>query len=225
MRKLLCISAAVLLFGCSKEINNVSVNTASTSEIKNAASNTYLPLTKGTYWNYKIKMDDESPDSSKLTVLGIQKKINGKNYQTVKSVRDNSIDTLYYTQDGHNYYIYTNNGMSDGDNVNMEILFLKDNAHAGTTWNVASGSANGFKLKCFGKIIETNATVKVGDTTYTHVIHSYVEIRKPLLFTYVTVDKQDFYTAQNVGIIKNISTVLLPKSSTTTTGITGYKIK
>ncbi len=226
MKKIFFVSAIILLFGCSKEINSGAANNSSTYSIENAsvATSTYLPLTKGTFWKYNIKTEDENIETSKLTVLGIEKKINSKNYQKVKSVMDDETDTLYYAQDNQDYYLYTNTGTSDDEKISLEILFLKDNASVGTTWNTAAGTADGFKLKCFGKIIAKNITLTVGGTTYTNVIHTYIEIRKPFLFTYIVVNKQDFYTAKNIGIIKNVSNILLPSSSKTTTNITDYKI-
>ena len=68
-------------------------------------------------------------------------------------------------------------------------------------------------------------TIKVNGTTYNDVIHSYIELRKKVLFFYIVVAKQDYYVAKNIGIIKNISTQLLPDKSTTTTTITDYLIK
>jgi hypothetical protein len=225
MRKTFFIPVLVLAFGCTKEINSDAVH-VNNSDIQTASAvYTYLPLTKGTYWMYKIKTDTKIPEASKVKVLGIEKKINGKNYQTVKSVTDESTDTLYYAQQQHDYYLYTNTGTSDADKISMEILFLKDDASVGTSWLEPAGKANGFNLKCYGKIIEKNATITVGDSTYKHVIHSYVEIRKPLLFTYVVVNRQDFYSAKNIGIVKNVSDILLPDKSTTTTKISGYIIK
>jgi hypothetical protein len=226
MRKTLFITIAILIFGCTKEINSGSVNTGSISNIQNvSATDTYLPLKKGTFWTYNIQTDAEKPETSTLKVLDLQKKINDKNYKAVKSTMGKKKDTLYYAQDQHDYYLYTYSGTSDGDNVNMELLFLKDNASVGESWLLPAGTANGFNLKCYGKIIEKDATITVGDVTYDHVIHSYVEIRKPLFFTYIVVNRQDFYTAKNIGIIKNVSDILLPDKTSTTTKITGYKIK
>lgn len=226
MRKTLLVSSVILLFGCTKEINSGSLNAGNTSNILNTAltTDTYLPLTKGTYWMYTIKTDTKIPETSKVKVLGIEKTINGKNYQTVKSATDESTDTLYYAQQQHDYYIYTNTGTSDADKISMEILFLKDDVPVGKSWVAPAGKANGFNLRCYGKILETDATIIVGGVTYKHVIHSYVEIRKPLLFTYVVVNRQDFYTAENIGIVKNVSDILLPDKSTTITHTTGYQI-
>jgi hypothetical protein len=225
MRKTLFISIAILVFGCTKEISSDSINTGSINNIQNAtATATYLPLTNGSFWTYNIQTDEDKPETSTLTVLGIRKKINDKNYKAVKSVIGKHKDTLYYARDQHNYYLYTNTRTSNADNINLEILFLKDNASVGESWLRPAGKANGFNLECFGKIIEKEATITVGGVTYDHVIHSYVEIREPLFFTYIVVNKQHFYTAKNIGIIKNLSDILLPDKSTTTTKISGYKI-
>lgn len=224
MRKALFISLVILLAGCTKEIKSVSVNAGSINKLQTAAD-TYLPLTKYTYWKYSIKTDSKDPETSKLTVLGLQKSINSKNYQTVKSVMGKNADTLFYAKNQHDYYLYTNTGTSDADNVDMEILFLKDDASVGDTWLLPAGSAGGFALKCYGKILEKDMNITVAGTTYNHVIHSYVEIRKPFFFTYIVVNKQDFYTAKNIGIVKNVSNILLPTSSTSITNITDYKIK
>lgn len=226
MRKAFFISFTILVIGCNKEINSGSVNSGSINQAQTGSliADTYLPLTKGTYWKYNIKTDSKNPETSKLTVLNLPKKINAKNYQAVKSVINNKADTLYYAQDQHDYYLYTNTGTSDADKINLEILFLKDNASVGDTWLLPAGTANGFNLKCYGKIIETDASVTAGGATYNHVIHSYVEIRKPFFFTYIVANRQDFYTAKNIGIVKNVSDILFPASSTTITNITDYKI-
>ena len=127
MRKIFSVSIFILILSCKKEITSHSLNAESKYDVKSISnSDTYLPLTKGSYWKYHVKTDDETPDMSKLTVLGITKKINSKNYQSIKSVKDGETDTLYYAHDNHDYYIYTNSGTSSTDKISMEILFLKD---------------------------------------------------------------------------------------------------
>lgn len=225
MRTLISISFIILMFSCTKEITSDSLNASSSDNAQTALTNTYLPLTKGTFWKYQIKTDNKPAETSRLTVLGIQKKINNKNYQTIQSVTGKDKDTVYYARDNHNYYVYTNEGLADDDEIKLEILFLKDNASVGDTWNESAGTANGFSLNCYGKIINTNTTVVFADTTYKNVIHSYIEIRKPFFFTYIVVNRQDFYTAKGIGIIKNTSDILLPTKSTTLTNVTSYSIK
>lgn len=227
MRNVLLAFCIILFFGCRKETNSVPMNAGGTNQLlAKASQDTYLPLTKNTHWKYTVKTDSKKQQISKLTVSGQHKAFNSKNYTVVNSVMDGKdAADLYYAQDLHDYYLYTNSGTSDDQTLNMEILFLKDNAAVGDTWLVPAGTANGFSLNCYGKIIDNNATITVSGKQYKHVIHSYIEIRKPFLFSYIVVNKQDFYTAENIGIVQNVSNVLLPSSSVTTTNITGCHIE
>lgn len=223
MRKIISIPIIILMFSCTKETISNALNSINSSNATVSNNDTYLPLNKGNYWQYQIKTDDESAEISKLTVLGIQKKINAKIYQTIQSKTDNNKDTVYYAQDKHNYFVYTNKGTAADDKISMEILFLKDNASIGDTWLETAGTANGFKLRCYGKVINDDETINCSGTTYKHVMHTYIEIRKPLLFTYIVVNRQDFYTAKGIGIIKNRSDILLPANSSTLTNVINYQ--
>ena len=225
MRKLFLATFIISITACTKEINSDSLPVNANSVQSNAiAADTYLPLTTGTFWKYKINTETGS-DASTLTVLNMQKKFNGKNYTAIKAVTNQKPDTVYYNQTQHNYYLYSNEGNDDASNMHVELLFLKDDVNAGSSWTASAGSANGVSLQCYGKIIEKNMTLTIGDTAYKNVIHSYVEIRKPVFFFYIVVDKQNFYVAKNVGIIKNASMQLLPETSSSTTSILDYKIK
>jgi len=132
---------------------------------------------------------------------------------------------MYYNQSGHRYYLFTNKSTDDANAIKLEILFLKDDVAKGATWSEDAGSANGTSLNCYGKVLEKNMDIKVEGVTYNNVIHSYIELRKKIFFFYITVAKQDYYVAKNIGIIKNISTQLLPDNSTTSSTITDYLIK
>jgi hypothetical protein len=182
-------------------------------------------LKKGTYWKYNNETDSKPIDESTLTVLNLTKTFNGKTYTAVKLEKNKKPDTVYYNQTGHSYYLFTNESTDDANAVKLEVLFLKDNVPNGATWSENAGSASGTTLNCSVKILKKNMTIKVNGTTYNDVIHSYVELRKKVLFFYIVVAKQDYYVAKNIGIIKNISTQLLPDKSTTTTTITDYLIK
>ncbi|MFT4156021.1 hypothetical protein [Parafilimonas sp.] len=225
MKRMLLISL-ILIAGCSKEINTTTAVSVSDNTVSDAtaATNTYLPLTTGTNWYYTNKTGSVT-EESKLTVLNLKKTFNGKAYTAVNTVKDGKKDTIYYNQTAHNYYIYTNEETGESDAVKLEILFLNDNLDAGKTWRQSAGTASGVKLNCYGKIVQKNMTLTVNGETYGNVIHSYVEIRKPFLFTYIVVYTQDYYVAKNIGIIKNISRQVLPSGSATTTGITSYSIK
>jgi len=228
MRKLIYLNALLLILigGCTKEVTTDLATSINSNEESNAAAaDTYLPLKNGTYWKYNNETDAKALDESKLTVLNFTKTFIGKTYKAVKIEKDKRPDTVYYNQTGHSYYLFTNESTQDANTMKLEILFLKDNVSNGATWSEDAGFANGTALNCYGKILEKNMTIKVEGETYDNVIHSYVELRKKILFFYITVAKQDYYVAKNIGIIKNISTQLLPDKSTTTTTITDYLIK
>src|SRR5205809_71797 len=222
MKRTSLLLFAIAVFGCTKEITTEATKTETSSSEQNStvATDTYLPLTTGTFWKYNVINSSGNAQPTTQTVLAKQKSIKGKTYHAVKSVSPNNTDTLYYSQTQHDYYAYTPSGTSG-----LEVLFLKDNASAGTTWSTTAGTAGGKTVKCFGKIVATNTTIKVGNTTYKNVIHSTVDIREPVLFSDVTVNTQDFYVAKNIGIVKNISTNKVPSKSVITTNIVGYSIK
>ncbi len=224
MRKLL-LAVSIFIAGCSKEINTKPV-IAADNEISSvtATTETYLPLTTGTAWSYTNTTNGVG-DQSKLTVLNRKRTFNGKSYTAVNTYKDRKNDTIYYNQTSHKYYIYTKEETGDADAVDLEILFLDDNLAVGKTWQQKAGSANGVKLKCYGKIMQKNISLKVNGTTYNNVIHSYVEVRKPVTFFYIVVYKQDYYVAKGIGIIKNASRQILPAGPTTTTNIDSYTIK
>ncbi len=224
MRKLLLCCFIISIVGCAKEINSNPANA-----IRNGAQNnavvvdTYLPLTKGTIWNYTNETNSKVK-KSKLTVTRSKRTINGKNYTAIKSVTKGVPDTIYYNHTGHDYYLYTKQGSSDADAVNLEILFLKDDAAAGTTWSQPAGSGNGVSLSCSGKIMETGISLTVSGVTYTDVIHTYIEVKTTGFFS-IVVYKQDYYVAKNIGVIKNLSTQVVPSGPTTTTELASYTIQ
>jgi len=225
MRKLIIPVFLFLMAGCTKEVEyNYNQATASNMEESKAAA-TYLPLKTGTYWKYTNQTDSNDPQTSTLSVLNLKKNYKGKTYTAVKTVRGRSEDTIYYSKTGHSYYIYTNESTPDASDMNLEILYLKDNAGANATWSASAGTAAGTSLTYYGKIIEKNMSIKVNGVTYDNVIHTYIEIRKPILFFYIVVAKQHYYIAKNIGIIKNVSEQELPSKSATTTTITDYTIK
>jgi len=228
MRKLIYLNTLliILIAGCTKEVTtDMATSVNSNNESNATTADTYLPLKRGTYWKYYNETDTKTIDESKLTVLNLTKNFNSKTYKAVKIEKDKRPDTVYYNQTGHSYYLFTNESTDDANTIKLEVLFLKDNVTKGTTWSENAGFANGTALNCYGKILDKNMTIKVEGNTYDNVIHSYVELRKKVLFFYITVAKQDYYVAKNIGIIKNISTQLLPDKSTTTTTITDYLIK
>ncbi len=225
MKKYAFFILALSVLGCSKDVNSdLKNNSVNASEQSNSvAADTYLPLTAGTYWDYNVVKDKSSAKPSTFTVLNYKKNINGKPYTGVKTVSEQTTDTVFYNQTQTNYYIARYQSTAANAGAQIEFEFLKD-APVGTKWS-QSISAGGTSLKLAGKILQRDITLTVGGTTYKNVIHSYIEIKKQILFTGIVISKQDFYVAKNIGIVKNVSSVVFPSSSTATTSIKDYKVK
>jgi len=224
---LLFILAASIV-GCQKEMNSDLTNeTLTTGEESNSvAVDTYLPLTAGTYWDYFVTNDKGTTKPSKFTVLNYKKNIVGKLYTGVRTVTDGDVskaDTTFYNQTGNAYYIARAQQIDKGVSDQIEFIFLKD-APVGTKWSETI-KAGGQTLKMTGKVTKRDLTVTVGGKTYKNVIQSNIEIKKQILFTGITLSKQEFYVAKNIGIIKNESKVVFPTTSTITTAIKDYVIK
>jgi hypothetical protein len=218
--------ALISTIGCKKEVSSDRI-TATDNEQSNAeaATSTYLPLTAGTYWVYNNQSGDKVKQS-KLTVLNLKKTINFKAYTAVKTVQENNTDTSYYNQTLHNYYLFAGNDATGDKAVGIEILFLKDDVSVGTSWKIDAGTVQGNVLTCRGKILQKNISITVNGKTYNNVIHSYVEINKRVLLLNITLLKQDYYVAPNIGIIKTVSKQAInPSSKPITTSLTNYNIK
>jgi hypothetical protein len=65
----------------------------------------------------------------------------------------------------------------------------------------------------------------INGVEYTDIIHTQVDVQVKILFAYASAVVQDFYFAQGVGIVKNITNQKLGDVSVTTTEITGYHIQ
>lgn len=217
--------ALISTIGCKKEVSSDRITATDEQSNAEAATSTYLPLTAGTYWVYN-NQSGSNVKQSRLTVLGLKKTINNKVFTAVKTVQEDVTDTSYYNQTQHDYYLYAGNNATGNKAVGLQILFLQDDAPVGKSWQLTAGSVQGNVLTCFGKILQKNISLTVNGKTYNNVIHSYVEIRKRVLLLNITLAKQDYYVAPNIGIIKTVSKQAINSSSKPiTTSLTSYNIK
>ncbi len=224
------ITLLVLLVNCKKEITPASTqNVTNNIEIPFNKTNTgtYLPLTKNTHWTYDITSTTSSQvQSSLLTVLGLQKTINNKNYETIKIIKGRETDTVYYAKTNNQYYLYTNSGTQADQKIKLEILFLYDDQPVGYQWQKDAGYVNGMAARCIGKITEKNILFTVKGQAYKDVIHTTVQIQAQIFFGfYITVSTQDFHVAKDIGIVTNTTKVSFGDASSTTSKLTNYKIK
>ena len=214
---LLCI-----LISCEKQVDQVpSDNGTSGNKANITLRETYLPLTKGTYWKYNVASGSVK-DPSIVRVLGLQKIIRGKTYEKVQVVKDSERDTIFYNQTNDKYYMYTNSSGS-GETVDLELLFLYDDQPVNFEWQGTAGSTDGLPARYTGQILQRDISLTVNGTTYRHVIHTRVQVQVRILF-YVTASIEDFYVAEGIGIITNISSVKLGDPSVTVSNITDYRV-
>src|SRR4051794_28516864 len=107
----------VLLCSCQKEIDSYTDTPPVTDSV--TTKDSYMPLTKGTYWIYKDSSFSNTFDT--LTVLGEDTVINAITYTKVHAVGAIQQDDVFYAVKDHNYYVNAN-----ANDVNVTMLVLND---------------------------------------------------------------------------------------------------
>jgi len=72
--------------------------------------------------------------------------------------------------------MYTNQG-GDANSVSLEMLFLKDNVDAGTTWTTTGSKLNGLDAKCITTVKEKGISMTINGVEYTDIIHTQVDVQ------------------------------------------------
>jgi hypothetical protein len=169
----------------------------------------YFPLTANSWWSY----DEVSLSDTIYNVVIGTKLYNGNTYTEVQgNYAGFPEDTLHYRKSGNNYFQW---GWSDGysaqfafDNPQLvDINFLRENAATGTTWSSAeySGTNGGTatNLQYDFKIENANTSITVNGKNYTNVI--YVSVTAKIKITplpYTAFERNDFYYAKGIGLVK-----------------------
>jgi len=224
MKKLIGYALLFTIAGCSKDVTTDRLMANNTSEAVNAASVTYLPLTKGNYWKYSVVTQSGGVSTTENftdKVLGKKSSINGKSYTTTTLSSTTTTDTVYYSQQKHDYYQYSNLNINSIGAVPAEILFLRDNEPKGTTWSAPAGSILGLPATGNGTIIKKNYSLQVHGQTYDNVIHTQVSLSVLFVGNIGTID---YYVSQGVGIIKMVTNVTYGTPYTSTSSITKYQV-
>ena len=179
--------------------------------VSSTTSNTYQPLTNGSYWKYLST--GLAMGTTEMTVTATTKTFNGKKFQliTVKS-NLNTAPVGYYYADNH---VYTLRQETGGYGY-LQFTYLKDNLAVNATWkeNVTdNGTLNGVPAQMTGKIIAKAINKTVAGKTYKDVIHTNVQLQYALYSsTYETFGNYDYYIAKGIGIIEIDSDLLGSKS-------------
>lgn len=175
----------------------------------------YFPLTANSWWTYNS--DYVTAPDSLFKKATIQTSKAGNTYRrfdlgagpTGVSVGDST----FYRKSGNDYYQYINidtfSSFFFDVMQNGEILFLKENAPAGTTWtsSVYSGNSGGIptQLKYSFTITSTTLSITVNGVTYNNVIQVDWKSQENVNGAgYVDQVLYKSYYAQGIGLIKYI---------------------
>ncbi|HSN10317.1 MAG TPA: hypothetical protein VLS85_14855, partial [Hanamia sp.] len=113
---------------------------------------------------------------------------------------------------GHDYYQYDSIPVSGG--INIERLYLKDDASVGTTWSqdfslTIPGVPLPVPLKINNKIVEKGITRTENGTSYSNVIHVSTTLSSSLIPSSAFSSNIDSYYAPKYGLIENTSVIQL----------------
>jgi len=201
MKTVVYVLAATLIFSACNKNNSDS----------SASTDVYLNTTQGSSWSYTQTDESGTNPPSNYTVTSSSKDttINSRKYH----VYDYSYGgSEYLGVDAHDYYQYDSIPVSGG--INIERLFLKDNASAGTTWNqdfslTIPGVPLPVPLTVSNRIAEKGIDKTVNGTTYSNVIHVSTSLSSGLIPSSSFSSSIDSYYAPKYGLIENTTVIHL----------------
>lgn len=194
------VVSALLFFSCSKSDDNPAPEV-----IK------YMSYTSGSKWVYDVITNPGTPGSTSVvdtvTCTATDTTVeagtaNQRIYRIMKHSNGNTSD--YYNITGNDYYQFQTLPLN---NLQIQNLYLKDNAGVGTSWSqTLSVTVPGFPtpipITVTNSITEKNITKTVNGTIYNNVINVKTEITSAGLPAGTIVTDIKSYYAPNVGLIE-----------------------
>ncbi len=181
----------------------------------------YFPTTTNSTWSNMY--EGPSGDTSYQLSNGKSLLVNGFTYsEFFYSDSKYGDDTFYFRKSNPvaNYYQYFKSTPTFDNQVPFEILFLKDNVAAGTTWTAGTvtGTSSGtsIKLQFNGTLLEKVASVSVAGKTYRDII----KVRMSVLASIgglplVENSRIERWFAKGIGVIKELQYDAPPFTQTT----------
>ena len=219
----LLFAAALFFTACSKKNSNQTPTT----------SNAYINTNAGSTWNYhETDSSGATPSNSDYTVTSTSQDstINGRKYHVYNySYGGNQ----YLSHSGTEYYQYDSIPVSGG--VNIERLYLKDNAAVGASWSqnftlTVPNVPLPVPITLTSKVVETGISKTINGNNYTNVTHVSSSISSSLIPSSSFSSSLDGYYAPNYGMIQS-STVIslnylgLTENVNITSSLTGASLK
>ena len=182
------------------------------SDDSTPATDKYMSITSASTWQLRL-VDNMASTSTNYTVTSTNRdsSIAGKAYHVFTN--SNSGINEYYFISGTDYYTFRTLGLTVG-NAQVETVYLKDNASAGTVWNqtinlTVPGIPIPVPVTFTYTLAEKGISRTVNNIAYTNVIHVTTAISSSLIpAANLTTDIQSYY-APKFGLIENTNKINL----------------
>ena len=170
----------------------------------------YVNTSAGSSWSYhQTKLSTNTSTDYTITSTPNDTTINSRKYHVYNySYGGNE----YMAVDGHDYYQYDSIPITGG--INIERLYLKDNASIGDTWKQDfSVTVPGFPLSVpltvQNKVVEKGISRTVNNKSFSNVIHVSTTLSSSQIPSSALTSSIDSYYAPNYGLIENTSVIQL----------------
>jgi len=196
----LLLAATVVFSACKKNNSSASIST-----------DVYISTSAGSSWSYlQTDLTNTNPPSNyTVTSTSNDTTINSRKYHVYNYSYGGS---EYLGVTGNDYYQYDSIPISGG--INIERLYLKDNASTGATWNqnfslTIPGVPLPVPLTVSNKIVEKGIDKTENGTTYSNVIHVSTTLSSALIPSSSLNSSIDSYYAPKYGLIENTTVIQL----------------
>ena len=176
------------------------------------STETYINTNAGSTWTYRqtdIANNNSSSDYT-ITSTANDTTIESRKYHVYTYSYGGS---KYLGMDGHEYYQYDSIPITGG--VNIQRLYLKDNAAKDDTWkqdfnlNIQELPGTTIQLTVQNKVEEKGITKTVNGKDYSNVYHVSTSLSSSAIPSTALVSSIDSYYAPGYGLIENTTTVEL----------------
>ena len=178
----------------------------------NPSNETYVNTNAGSTWTYRQTdmADNNSTSDYTITSTANDTTIDSRKYHVYTYSYGGS---RYLGMEGHDYYQYDSIPITGG--VNIQRLYLKDNAAKDDTWkqdfNLQIQELQGatIQLTVQNKVVEKGITKTVNGKDYSNVYHVSTSLSSSAIPSTALTSTIDSYYAPGYGLIENTTQVEL----------------
>ncbi|RFM30004.1 hypothetical protein DXN05_03260 [Deminuibacter soli] len=157
----------------------------------------YLPHTAQSWWKYQEQSSGETYIS---TATGQTASFDGIAFQVFSDAGNAGTLPEYLATRNNDYYQHLSFKL-DTVSIELTVKYLNAAATNGATW-ASSGSVMGIAAKVKTTLVGQGLTLSVGGKTYNNVVHTSSAISVTFAGFTIKVGQVDYYSAQNIGIIR-----------------------